>query len=282
MGYFKTMLTQEPNGVKFEERGLTEENPVKYHRKTFYEDAVIRMHYHSSLEINFCKNVEGYLIADEHKIILNNCSFILLQPNFLHSYNISGNGGEIKVWHIGLNLLSFLNGRNIESYLKRNQQLVIAKSRHKKSTEDLLDSLLTGNEFLFASTLLMLFDEILESGNERFPRYQTDPFLQKIISYSEMNFHSRISLDDAASAVNLSRYHFCRKFKTRTGSTFNEYINNLRMEHSLVCLDKGMSVSETAEESGSEDVSYFIKRFRKMYGITPGSYSADSAYLIKS
>ena len=242
------MLTQEPIGVKFEERGLSEIKPIKFHQKTFHEDAVIRMHYHSSLEINLCKNVEGYLIADGHKIILNNCSFILLQPNVLHSYNISGNGGEIKVWHIGLNFLSFLNGRNIKNFLKRNQQPVIVKSRHKKSTEDLLDFLLTEKSFLQASVLLKLFDEILESDNKQTSLYRTDPFLQKIISYSEMNFHSRISLDDAASAVNLSRYHFCRKFKTRTGSTFNEFINNLRMENSLLCLNKGMSVSQAAVE----------------------------------
>lgn len=266
------MLNQEPTGVKFEEKELSEEKPVKNHRRTFYEDAVIRMHYHSSLEIILCKNVEGYLIADEQKIILNNCSFILIQPNVLHSYNISGNGGEVKIWHIGLNLLSFLNGRNVESYLKRNQQLVIVKRRYKKSTEDLLDSLITEKEFLLVSTLLKLFDEILEGDIEQTPWNPADPFLQKIISYSEMNFHSKISLEDAASAVNLSRYHFCRKFKTRTGATYNEYINNLRMEKSLLYLRKGMSVSETAVESGFEDISYFIKRFRRMYGVSPGKY----------
>lgn len=269
------MLAKETVGVKFEERGLSEVKPVKFHRKFFHEDVVIRMHYHSSLEINLCKNAEGTLIAGEHKIILNDCSLILLQPNVMHSYNISGNGGEIKVWHIGLNFFSFLDGRTIESYLERTQQPVIVKSRYKKSSEDLLNSLMTEKRFLHASALLKLFDEILESDNEQSSWYRADPFLQKIISYAEKNFHSGISLDDAASTSNLSRYYFCRKFKNRTGVTFNEYLNNLRLENSLICLNKGMTVSEAAGDSGFEDVSYFINRFRKMYGMTPGKYSKE-------
>jgi AraC-like DNA-binding protein len=156
------------------------------------------------------------------------------------------------------------------------------KIRHKKSTEDLLDFLLSEKSFLQASVLLKLFDEILESDNKQSLWYQADPFLRKIISYSEMNFHSRISLDDAASVVHLSRYHFCRKFKTRTGVSFNEYINNLRMENSILCLNKGMSVSQAAALSGFEDISYFIKRFRRMYGVSPGEYSVGNSLHVEN
>ena len=156
------------------------------------------------------------------------------------------------------------------------------KIRHKKSTEDLLDFLLSDKSLLQASVLLKLFVEILESGNTKPPWYQADPFILKIISYSERNFHSRISLDDAASVVHLSRYHFCRKFKTRTGATFNEYINNLRMENSILCLNKGMSVSQAAALSGFEDISYFIKRFRKMYGVSPGEYSVGNSLHVEN
>ncbi len=271
------MLTQNPIGIKFEERGLSETQPVKFHKRSFYEDVNIKMHYHSSLEINLCKNVKGSLIVEGFKFPLNDYSLVLLYPNVLHSYNISGNGGEIKVWHIGLNLFPFLDGRKMESYLERKHKSVIMKKDHKNCTEDLLNLLSTGKKFLQASVLLKLFDEILESGNEQSAWYLADPFLQKIISYAEMNFHSRIPLDDAASVVHLSRYYFCRKFKTRTGSTFNEYINNLRMENSIICLNKGMSVSQAAVESGFEDISYFIKRFRRMYGVTPGTYLSGNS-----
>lgn len=270
------MLTIEPDRIKFEERGLTEESPVKFHKRVFHEDVVIRKHYHSSLEINLCENVKGFLIVEGQRFDLANSSLVLMQPNLLHSYNISGNGGSIRVWHIGLNLFTFLDGRGIESYLEKNYPPFILKNTYKKGgaegIEEYLDLLTREKGFSQASALLKLFDDILKRDTVLSLQDRGDPFLQKIISYSEKNFHSRISLDEAASEVHLSRYHFCRKFKTGTGVTFNEYINNLRMEHSLICLNKGMSVSEVAGECGFEDVSYFIKRFRKNYGVSPGKY----------
>jgi len=272
------MLSMEPDRVKFEERGLSKENPVKFHKRIFHEDVVIRKHYHSSLEINLCENVKGYLNTDGQRVSLDNSSLILLQPNLLHSYNISGNAGSIKVWHIGLNLLTFLDGKGIESYLENKYPPFIVKTTYKKGgtkgMEDYLDLMTREKGFSQASALLKFFDNILERDSVPSLEDHGDPFLQKIIYYSEKNFHSRISLDAVSSEAHLSRYHFCRKFKIGTGVTFNEYINNIRMENSLKCLDKGMSVTETAEESGFEDVSYFIKRFRRMYGVSPGRYSA--------
>ncbi len=270
------MLSIEPDRVKFEERGISEQSPVKFHKRVFHEDVVIRKHYHSSLEINLCENVKGFLVVEGRRFDLANSSLVFMQPNLLHSYNISGNGGSISVWHVGLNLLPFLDGQKIESYLENNHPQFILKNTYTKGTEEYLDLLVKEKGFVQASALLRLFDNILEWNACWYLLSKRDLFLQKIISYSEKNFHSRISLDNAASAVHLSRYHFCRKFKARTGSTFNEYINNLRMEHSLVCLDKGMSVYETAGECGFEDVSYFIKRFRRMYRDSPGRYKNEN------
>lgn len=270
--YFIGMLAKEPGTVKFEERGLSIENPVKFHKRTFDEDVIIRKHYHSSFEINICENVKGYINVGGRRVDLDRSLVVILQPNLLHSYNISGNGGSIRVWHVGLNLFPFLDGLEIENYLKENYPPFILKNPCKKRTEEYLNLLISEKGFKQASTLLGLFDDILEKDTVSSLKDYGDLFLQKIIAYSERNFSTRILLDAAAEEVHLSRYHFSRKFKSRTGTTFSKYINNLRMENSLGCLNNGMTVSEAAGACGFEDVSYFIKRFRKSYGVTPGQY----------
>ncbi len=265
------MLSQEPVGVKFEEKSLSEKNPVSMYRRVFFEDTVVRMHYHRSLEINMCDNAEGTLIVEGNRIPLDEYSLIVIKPNVLHSYAIPANSGEITVWHIGLNYFSLLNTEYIENHLEMDQPVILSDTP-REQVELLLNRLLTERGLRKGAALLNLLDEVFKPNN-LVPGYSKDTFLHKILSFSEENFHTRISLDDAASAVNLSRYYFCRKFKNRTGVTFNEYVNNLRMENSLACLDKGMTVSEAAWKSGFEDVSYFIKRFKSMYGITPGEYA---------
>ena len=64
-----------------------------------------------------------------------------------------------------------------------------------------------------------------------------DKFLHDVIRYAEEHFQDKIPLEKAAAQAHLSRYHFCRKFKDRSGSSYSSYLNNLRLEHSLSVLD---------------------------------------------
>nr|WP_240966681.1 helix-turn-helix domain-containing protein [Nodosilinea sp. P-1105] len=64
-----------------------------------------------------------------------------------------------------------------------------------------------------------------------------------------------------------------RRFKTATGSTLIEYLQNLRIEeakHQLETSDK--SVENICYEVGYEDVSFFRRLFKRLTGITPSQY----------
>lgn len=45
---------------------------------------------------------------------------------------------------------------------------------------------------------------------------------------------------------------------------------NQRIEFAYIQLVDGKSIEESASESGFEDYFYFIKAFKKHWGITPG------------
>lgn len=269
-----------PYGMKFEERELSLLCPVVFHEHRFDEDSNIRMHYHSSLEINICNNSEGEILVEGVAIPLEKYTLYVIQPGTLHSYRIRGSGRKIKVWHIGLRYFSYLNFQNLEEQLNERFPPILCRQLIDSRIPGLLEDLKRCEGSLYShSNLLFLLDILFSESRESPDIKPRDEFLHRVKDYSEKHFHTTLSLDDAAANVNFSRYHFCRKFKEKTGSTYGEYINNLRMEHSLECLYRGQSVSEAASLSGFEDTSYFIKCFKRQFGLTPGNYRSKNTSL---
>ena len=93
------------------------------------------------------------------------------------------------------------------------------------------------------------------------------------IEYIETNYAHPISLDDLASTVGLSPKYFCRYFRTMTQRTPIDYLNYYRIERACYLLEQQqLTVTEIAYECGFNDISYFIRCFKKYKGITPYQY----------
>lgn len=67
-----------------------------------------------------------------------------------------------------------------------------------------------------------------------------------------------------------------RLFKSETGTTFSHWRRQLRIQHAVVQLAGGQSVTNTAHECGFNSTSAFIESFQAVLGTTPGRYFATS------
>jgi two-component system response regulator YesN len=68
----------------------------------------------------------------------------------------------------------------------------------------------------------------------------------------------------------------CRLFKKYTKSTFSEYINNLRLETAVKLLKTTeFTIEEIAQRTGYNDYFYFIKLFKKNYGVPPARFRKE-------
>lgn len=64
-----------------------------------------------------------------------------------------------------------------------------------------------------------------------------------------------------------------RRFKTATGTTLIEYVQNLRIEEAKRLLEAGqMPVDNICIEAGYEDPSFFRRLFKRLTGLTPSQY----------
>lgn len=95
--------------------------------------------------------------------------------------------------------------------------------------------------------------------------------LKKVLDYMEANYSSPVTLEQLSASVNMSPKYFCRFFYQMTHRTPIDYLNYQRIEHASYQLaTTDVSVTEVAYNCGFNDLSYFIKTYKKYKGITPG------------
>lgn len=82
-----------------------------------------------------------------------------------------------------------------------------------------------------------------------------------------------LSLDQVASAVNMSAFYFCKTFKKSTGMTFTDYLARIRIEKvKNLLLNPHKRISEAAYEAGFQSLSQFNRVFRRIAGEAPTAY----------
>lgn len=94
----------------------------------------------------------------------------------------------------------------------------------------------------------------------------------KIIGFVQRNYMHKITLDDIAAHVYLSRSYVSKIFKEEMECSLTAYINQIRIQKSKVLLAEEMSLTDVAYNVGFEDQSYYTKVFKKSTGMSPGQY----------
>ena len=90
-------------------------------------------------------------------------------------------------------------------------------------------------------------------------------------------YQEKISLDEAARAVNASTRHFCKVFKAATGLTFTDYLARVRVEKAKNLLQNPhLRVSEVAFETGFESISQFNRSFKRITGLAPTQFRTST------
>ena len=100
-----------------------------------------------------------------------------------------------------------------------------------------------------------------------------ESFMARAISYINSVYSEEISLDELCRVVNMSKSHFCRKFKAAMGITVMDYIFTTRIAAAKRLLSAGvLSISQISERCGFSSVSYFCQKFKEETGITANEF----------
>lgn len=97
--------------------------------------------------------------------------------------------------------------------------------------------------------------------------------LQQQMVEQKLFLDSDLTLTQLAKQLNLSRHHLSQIINDNLGSTFYDYINQLRVEQaSVMLLNEPLSVTEICYGSGFANKATFNNAFKKFTGKTPSQF----------
>ncbi len=257
------------------------------------------LHYHEEFELNFIQHAKNaQRIIGDHIEIIDDYEMVLVGPNLQHGW--FNNKCKSKV--IKEITIQFHRDLFDEKFLSRNQMHFI-KNMFEKSLRGVLfskETIITIMPRLIALTKKHGFDSVLDlmsvlhdlstSRNMRIlsdASFSTSEGLsygsrriEKIMEYLNHNFSKNISLSEAAHIASMTDISFSRFFKLRTGRTFIDTVNDIRLgQASRMLIDTTHSITEVCYKCGFNNISNFNRIFKKKKGCTPKEFrEAYNAY----
>ncbi len=145
----------------------------------------------------------------------------------------------------------------------------LTEARKKKASSNLKVKL------YLAEILSLLYEHQLLTATETMAEakgYQVEN-IKKAATYIREHYTSKMKISDVADYMGMSEQYLCRYFKKMTGKTLTEYMNEIRIEKASEMLSNtNEKVIDIAIQCGYDNISYFIKRFKNLKGITPQEY----------
>jgi len=103
-----------------------------------------------------------------------------------------------------------------------------------------------------------------------------DPIVDYVLAYMERHSGEDISQEEIAGKLNISIGYMGKYIKNKTGKTFNEYLEDIRIRKAKVILvETDDKIHEVANQVGYHNANSFTRMFKRITGVTPGEYRLE-------
>lgn len=251
------------------------------------------IHYHPEYEINFIKNGKGVRrIVGDHIEEIDDVELVLVGPNLHHGWELnvckSKKIHEITIqFHYDLFDDSLLNRRIMGSIKEMFNRSIHGILFSKKTALELTDRLsklsrLDGMDYFLE--IVSILHDMANSRNQRllstytidYDKFEDDDKMKLIYEFVQQNFSDKITLNHVSKVALMSPVSFNRFIKKRTGKTFVNYVNDIRVGYAARWLvEKDLSISEIAFKSGFNNIANFNRIFKTIKKTTPSQYREE-------
>lgn len=100
--------------------------------------------------------------------------------------------------------------------------------------------------------------------------------IEQAQAYLKANYTDNITLEQLSILVNLKPLRLLRTFRKALGLPPHAYLIQMRIAQAKKLLATGMSIADTAFETGFCDQSHLHRHFKRMVGVTPRQYLKGS------
>lgn len=219
---------------------------------------------------------KGKLWHSGKEHVLDEKSIVVLSCYDIHEYRtfegmnwdflwFTFNGSGAKEYHDLINPsgINVLHSPNIKMYCDWIWDII------DNSSEQEITKLLDMSE-LISKILSTIIKERAEGIRKN---VQKRDKVKNVLEYIDYNYMKKITIEDLASMMYTSKYHFIRIFKACMGITPHEYLVNVRVKKVRELLvTTTLPVYRIAEMTGFVDSKNLIRNFKKSTDVTPGNY----------
>ncbi len=240
------------------------------------------LHYHEEYELNLVLNAKGAKrVIGGHIELIDDLELVLIGPNLYHTWFThqcqSEEITEITIqFHKDLFDEKFLK-RNQLSFLKnmleRSQRGISFAPETITGLKDRIFGLAKKSGFDSVLELLAILHDLSTSKNMKTlsdPGFTNEKFnynsrrIEKVFEHMNNNYNKQITLAEVARIANMPEASFSRFIKRRTGKTFIDSLNEIRLGHaSRMLIDSTTTVAEIAYKCGFNNISNFNRIFKR-------------------
>ena len=259
----------------------------KESRSTVNEVGLSIQAIHEAIEIKyFYEGTSTLLIGNE---TVNVCAgdVVIINPYEFHATIDCGgeNTGRYHLFMIGLDFFEGVHAAGIDLRHLIYSKHTVFKTKFSDSERlrELLTRAISENENQSAASRLAVFgifaevfSELLKYGtvssegasNEDILHYYN--VIEPAIRMIRDEYSNRFTVEMLANACNISKYHFCRIFKSVMGMSAIKYLNVYRLKIADTLLTSSdRQIGEIAAICGFEDAGYFARIYKEQYGHAP-------------
>ena len=252
----------------------------------------VPVHWQDDAEIIYIKKGNGRVQVDFDTFEAQAGDIFLVMPGHLHSIRRMP-GKSMEYENIIFNL-EFLGSATVDVcsqkfwqplqnekillpvHIGEGHELYETLRGYLDTTDHLCDLRPEGYELGVKGNLLMVFSLLISRAqiNEEF--HYDSKNMQKIrlvLQYIAEHYDERVTIDEVSDICGYSSSHFMRWFKEMTGTGFNGYLIEYRLDKAAQELrSTELSVLEVAEKNGFDNLSNFNRLFKKKFEMTPSRF----------
>lgn len=240
-------------------------------------------HAHRDIELIYV--IKGQLLlnlnGNAYKLLESN--IFLINSNQFHSFQ-SNHDNLFVIIHFSYDeLIYILQQRNLLFSIEEANNEVIYSLKvaieellsvyMKQSIDAHLEYLEKAYKLSSILTAKCLSNKKNQQLENNFVKKGQNERLADILDYIQSNYREPLSLDDMAKLYFLSSPYLSKFFKKRTGKTFSQYLNEVRLAHSVNdLLNSDKPITRVALDNGFSNPAAFNRVFNEKYLTTPVKY----------
>jgi AraC-like DNA-binding protein/quercetin dioxygenase-like cupin family protein len=249
-----------------------------------------RLHYHPEYQITAIERGEGLLYAGTSVSSFEPGDVFILGSEMPHLFKETAQHNSIGVRAVSL----FFDEASLgQQFFETKELQVLIRTLHDSNRgmkagalntaslhHEILETVNLKEEYLY-----IRFLEILSRIARSSPSYLNDDVVAKadttqnqdrlneVINFALKTFDQEIKIEHVAEMSFLSRSHFSAAFKLKTGKTFIDFLNTIRIENACIQLkNQNTTIEQACYASGFRNASNFVRQFKRIKKMTPSQY----------